>query len=205
MAVDVLKRETHKYSARPVELDYESLFSKRVPAQLEWIDDSHTYVIKSSHKGLHVSDSLWKTTAYTLDFQILDREFSLNYRFKNLHEEILSSMKFLNYSDDWDDENAVGCDSKIFLRTIELLVAYAEYVYKFYDIVIKTPEISLVRDGSFDIEWRTKNRTLLMNIVNSDSFDVHFYGKDTNTTVLKGFLINIDINRELAHWMQRLI
>lgn len=140
-----------------------------------------------------------------LHFNILEKSFFLDRKFKGLYDEVIASKKYLEYEDDWDDEHAVGCDPQIYLRTIELLLGYAEYVFKFYDIIVKAPSINLLTDGSFDIEWRCTHRTLLMNVVNSEKFDIHFYGKDLNTTVLKGFLFDLEINRELSHWMQGLI
>lgn len=131
--------------------------------------------------------------------------FSINHKLKGIYEEILSSHRYLEYRDNWDDDDAIGCNPKVYLMTIELLVKYAEYVLKFYDIVIKVPEISLTRDGSFDIEWRCDNRMLLMNVMNDEKLDVHFYGKDVNSTVLKGFLSDLEINKDVSHWMQKLI
>ncbi|WP_016990266.1 hypothetical protein [Flavobacterium sp. ACAM 123] len=131
--------------------------------------------------------------------------FSINHKLRGIYEEVLSSHRYLEYKDDWDDDDAIGCNPQVYLWTVELLIKYAEYVLKFYDIVVKSPEISIARDGSFDIEWRCDNRMLLMNVVNSEKLDVHFYGKDVNSTILKGFLHDLEINKEVSHWMQKLV
>lgn len=131
--------------------------------------------------------------------------FSINHKLRDIYEEVLSSHRYLDYKDNWDDEDAIGCNPQVYLWTIELLIKHAEYVLKFYDIIINAPEISIVSDGSFDIEWRCDNRMLLMNVVNDQKLEIHFYGKDVNTTVLKGFLYDLEINKDVSHWMQKLI
>lgn len=134
-----------------------------------------------------------------------DKVFTINHKLRSIYDEVLASHRYLEYKNDWDDDDAVGCDPQVYLWTIELLIKYAEHVLKYDDIVIKAPEINITKDGSFDLEWRCKSRMLLMNVVNSKKFDVHFYGKDVNSTVLKGFLDNFEINREVSHWMQKLV
>ncbi|WP_269237350.1 hypothetical protein [Flavobacterium flavigenum] len=181
-----------------------------------------TYDTAMQFKSIHAQESEWsdifgssKTASKNMvmlswdtkpfSIIILDKSFTISHKLKGLYEEILISKRYLDYKDDWDDEDAVGCNPKVYLMTIELLILYAEYVLKFHDVVIKVPEISLTRDGSFDIEWRCDNRMFLMNVVNDEKLDVHFYGKDVNSTVLKGFLHDFEINRDVSHWMQKLI
>jgi hypothetical protein len=137
--------------------------------------------------------------------EILDHRIELNGALSNLHEEIISSKIYLSYKEDWDDENALGCDPDVYLNTIKLLVTYANYIYNISTIEIKVPEINFARDGSFDLEWRCEKRMLLMNILNKKDLDVHFYGEDTKSnTTLKGFLDGFEINNHLSFWLQKL-
>ena len=180
---------------------YDAVQFVSMPSQeSEWEDIFVSAKRAASRSHIFMS---WDIAPFSV--KLYDKSFSINHKLKGIYEEILYSKKYLDYKDDWDDENAVGCNPKVYLMTIELLISYAEYVLKFYDIVIKVPEISLTRDGSFDIEWRCDNRMFLMNVLNDEKLDVHFYGKDVNSTVLKGFLTDFEINREVSHWMQRLI
>ncbi len=194
-----LDRQIKSYKHNSFRVGYDTLqFVPVSPLESGWKDMEDIFV--SSKNNIFIS---WDIAP--LYIKINDKTFSISHKLKGLYEEILYSKRFLDYEDDWDDENAVGCNPKVFLMTIELLILYAEYVLKFHDVVIKVPEISLTRDGSFDIEWRCDNRMFLMNILNDEKLDVHFYGKDVNSTVLKGFLNDFDVNREVSHWMQRLI
>ena len=188
-----------RFSSELSSLDYtEDLTLRSSLKQRDYLSGFTLGVVHHAHR----LDDLW--TFSPLTFEILGKNFSLNHRLKNLYHEIQESKRFLSYKDDWDDEDAIGCNAEVYLRSIDLLIVYAEYVLKFHDIVFKVPEISLLRDGSIDIEWRSTNRMLLINVVNSQQYEVHFYGKDKNTTVLKGFLYNNEINRDLSHWMHGL-
>ena len=138
-------------------------------------------------------------------FNILDKKFVLRYELKVLYEEIIESKKYLDYKYDWDDEEAVACNPYIFIRAIEMLIIYSENVFKFHNIVIKAPEITLGVDGSIDLYWKCENKMLLMNVVNLEEFDVHFYGKSIKGTVIKGFLSNLEIDRDLSNWMKELL
>ena len=138
-------------------------------------------------------------------FNILDKKFTLSHELKSIYEEIVYSKKYLDFADDWDDEDALGCNPKIFIRAIELLIIYAENVLKFHSISIKPPEISLGVDGSIDLYWKCENKMLLMNVVNLLEFDVHFYGKSIAGTVIKGFIIDFDIDKDLSNWMKELL
>ncbi len=137
---------------------------------------------------------------------ILHNKFEISNELFKLYYEINDSKKYLDYKEDWDDDNAIGCNPITYMYTIKLLITYANYVFKFHDIIMNVPEINLAKDGSFDLEWRCNKRMLLMNIINSKNMDVHYYGEDFESrTILKGFLNGFEINRELSHWMQELI
>lgn len=197
--MSLLQLERGSIRRGAVKVSYDDMPFKSIYAgELEW--DEKFVSPKLPPKGYYIT---WDIEPFHV--KIHNKSFNISPKLKLLYEEILLSKKYLDYKDDWDDEDAIGCNPKVYLMAIELLILYAENVLKFYDIVIKVPEISLTRDGSFDIEWRCDNRMLLMNVVNDEKLDVHFYGKDVNSIILKGFLHDFEINRDVSHWMQKLI
>ncbi len=131
--------------------------------------------------------------------------YSVDAKLNPLIECIKSSLYILALEDGWADDEGVACTDSTFNNAVALLVNYAHEVLDNYGILIKNPAINLCKDGSIDLEWRTPHLILLMNITNNNVLDVHFYGEDFRTqTILKGFLDNLQPNRDLTFWMQKL-
>lgn len=146
------------------------------------------------------------TDLYRYDFKIKDRHYTLDIKCKLIYDEIINSKKYLQYADGWDDENAIGCNEAVYLRAIDFLVEYTRIVLNSHDVVLKVPEINLGRDGSIDIEWRLKDRSLLLNFLNREDYEMHFYGRTKNVNVsLEGILNDKKINIDLTNWMQYLV
>lgn len=140
-----------------------------------------------------------------IEIKIGDKILYIDSKLINISKCIENSEYILNLKDDWDDENALGCNPFIYYRAIEILTRYSQNLLTSYGIVIDKPEINLAKDGSIDLEWRTDSVILLINIQNTDIIDVHYYGEDFKTkTILKGFIDSFRINKDLAFWMQKL-
>ena len=140
-----------------------------------------------------------------LKIDILDKSFSLNRKLTNIYKAIQNSKNLLDLKEDWDDEGALACSPKTYLRAIEFLVRYSNEVLITYNIIIDFPEINLAKNGSIDLEWRNENYILLINFINSKELDIHYYGEDSiSKTIIKGFIDYKSINKDLAFWMQKL-
>ena len=178
--------------------------------RLEW--EKFT-VVKAPRlvKGYRHISSLSETPFIVLQPQTLQIEtsegiFHIDSKLNLILDEINESKSLLNLLDDWDGEDAVGCNPVILDRAINILLKYSQNVLKYHNAVIFPPEINLAKDGSIDLEGRNNNMIFLFNIVNSEKLEIEYYGNDLNSkTVIKGVLENYSINRTLSFWMQNLI
>ena len=124
----------------------------------------------------------------------------------HIYDAIEASKNILALADDWDEDDASGCNELIYDRAVNLLIKYSQNVLKYHSTVINAPEINIGKDGSIDLEWRNEGRILLINILNKEDFEAHYYGSDFKTeTIIKGFLKGYVINRNLSFWMQSLV
>ncbi|MEP6804655.1 MAG: hypothetical protein ABI892_09035 [Flavobacterium sp.] len=130
--------------------------------------------------------------------------FNLDERLHNIYESIQQSKSLLDCKDGWDEEDAVGCNSLIYDRAINLLIKYSQNVLRYHNVNIQAPEINLGRDGSIDLEWRCDKSIFLITTLNTLDFEAHFYG-DGDGTVLKGSINDYTINRFLSYWMKCLM
>ncbi len=189
----------HKSSGWCVEPNYGKI--------VEWKNISN---IKPTHKFKTCRD-FSSLSEIILQPQLLPIEtsegiFYIDSKLNHILDEIKLSNSLLNLEDDWDSEEAMGCNPIILDRAINILLKYAQNVLKYHNTVILTPEINLGKDGSIDLEWRSHNKIFLFNIINSEELKVEYYGNDLNTkTIIKGVLDNYSINRTLSYWMQNLI
>lgn len=143
-------------------------------------------------------------TKQNLEIETLEGSFNLDEKLHNIYDAIQESKILLKYENDWDEEGAMGCNEIVYDRAINLLIKYSQNVFRYHNVSIDAPEINLGRDGSIDLEWRCGKSILLITILNSVKFDVHFYGDD-NGTILKGTLTDYKINRFLSFWMRCLV
>lgn len=131
--------------------------------------------------------------------------YSVDIKLKSLIESVESSKYILDLEDDWDEAGALSCNEESYNNAIKLLIKYSKELLTQYSVIIKNPDISPCRDGSIDLEWRDDNSSLLINITTKSEIDIHYYAEDYRTnTILKGFLNDLQINRELLFWMQKL-
>lgn len=140
-----------------------------------------------------------------LEVDVFQKTFLLNRKLTSIYKAIQSSKSILDLKDDWDEDGALPCKPLIYTRAIEFLVRYANEVLVSHNFSIDYPEINLVKDGSIDLEWRDENYILLINILNTEKLDIHYYGEDLKSkTIIKGFIDYNSINKDLAFWMQKL-
>jgi hypothetical protein len=113
----------------------------------------------------------------------------------------------LELEDDWDDMEAVEINKGIYFETIDLLMMYAEYIYRMFDkTIIRPPEINPVPNGTVDLSWRTPNANLLMNIkIKNDSYLTTCYGHSKDSVVVLEGLVNMgSVDNDIASWMKKL-
>ncbi len=134
-----------------------------------------------------------------------ERWFYLNSKLRHLYDVILDSRKILDLKEDWDQDGAIAVNKEIYFRAIETLIAYSNNVLNVHNIAINAPHISVAADGSIDLDWKTPTSELLLTILNTEDFSLHYYGDDgNNNTVIKGTLNESRINEDLSYWMRKL-
>ncbi len=135
-----------------------------------------------------------------------DKTFILDRHLVNIKNTIIASESLLQLEDDWDEEGAIATNKLTYSRAIELLINYSRHLLTTYNSIISVPEINITKNGSIDLEWRTENYILLINIQNNVDLYVHYYGEDyKGKTIIKGFIESFLINNDLAFWMQKLV
>lgn len=140
-----------------------------------------------------------------LKIEVFQKSFLLNRKLVFIYKTIQESKSLLNLKEDWDVEGALTCKKNTYSSAIEFLVKYSNEIFVSHNLVIEPPEINLTKDGSIDLEWRNDNYILLINFLNSEKLDIHYYGEDSKTkTIIKGFIDYNSINKDLAFWMQKL-
>ena len=134
--------------------------------------------------------------------------FKIKSELNLIANSIKNSFSLIDLKDDWDENGALGFNSLTYLNAISFLIRYSESIIDDYEIAIQAPEINLTRNSSIDLEWRTKNQILLINITNTidNRFEIHYYGEDlvTNNSI-KGVLSSDKSDDEdLKFWMRKL-
>jgi hypothetical protein len=160
----------------------------------KYFEPKTKYNIKSLH------NSNFKTII------IDDKSFYILNIYSTLIETIEKSTSILKLSACWDGEDAKSIEKGIYFETITYLINLTEHIYKNYNIIISSPEINPCRDGSLDLEWRTSENVLLINLKNDMDLDIHYYGENkiTNNSI-KGISKDNSLNEDLCFWMKKLI
>lgn len=123
--------------------------------------------------------------------QINGERYIIDEKLKHISTTINNSNYLLKLEEDWDSDGALGINELVYYRAIKLLVTYSKSILKNFEIAIKSPDISAGRDGSIDLNWKNENSGMLITILNTPDFNIHYYGDDgNNNTVIKGFLTN---------------
>lgn len=156
-----------------------------------------------TRKRIKSDKAVWVNSHIVIS--VFEKTFLLNRKLTSIHKSIQSSKSILDLKEDWDEDGALACRPLIYTRAIEFLVRYSNEVLVSHNISIDFPEINLAKDGSIDLEWRNENYILLINFLNSEKLEIHYYGEDTNSkTIIKGSIDYNSINKDLAFWMQKL-
>ncbi len=77
----------------------------------------------------------------------------------------------------------------------DFLTIYANWIKVHYDILIETPNISVLPNGSVDILWYNKKGKMLINVDDASDRKVHYYSDFHNKkNPIKG---NVDLDSEI--------
>lgn len=170
---------------------------------------SDTFLRKSDFKYFDKKVRYSKKNYYKSYYKSIlvgNKTLNINHNFSSLIGAINSSYYILNLTDCWDGENAEPIKNDIYFITIEYLVNLTDFIYNNFNVIIAVPEINPCKDGSLDLEWRTNENVLLINLKSSNNLDIHYYGENkiTNNSI-KGISKTIAINEDLCFWMKKLV
>lgn len=161
-------------------------------------------IFKSNIPNVKEEKATWINEKILLN--VGEKTFVLDRQLVNIKNVIVSSENLLKLENDWDDEGAISTNKVIYGRAIDILLNYCRDIMNNYKIIVSAPEINITKDGSIDLEWRSKDYILLLNIQNSEDFVVQYYGEDYKSkTIIKGIIESYTINNDLAFWMQKLV
>ena len=120
--------------------------------------------------------------------------------FARILAEIDSSRELLSRKEDWDDEGANAFSPDTWKRAERFLITQADHAYRTLGIVIPSPNISGVADGSIDIHWKSANFELLVNVPQKNE-PVSFYGDDFGAATIHGTLTSVEASPALLAFL----
>lgn len=105
--------------------------------------------------------------------------------------------------ENWDDSGAYKVPQPVFNNATLFLEKYALYILNDLETIIAAPDMSPVKDGSIDLEWRTPHARMLVNVKTSG--DIAYYGDNYNDlNSIKGKIVADPVQKFLAVWMTKL-
>jgi hypothetical protein len=151
----------------------------------------------------------WSVAYYIPSFsnkiEIGQKVYEVQPAFKNLLEVIEESKNILDLKEGWDENNAVTISLETWVSAATFLIEYAQFIFdSFSQVVIDTPEINAVPNGTIDLSWRTSKARMLINIRKDEGeFLAYFYGDlYKNKYPTKGSVPTSAVMSHLAQWMK---
>jgi len=120
-----------------------------------------------------------------------------------LHEiekAIEESRSILDLRDDWDGEGSPGYADEVLDRANEFLIENAVHLWTTCGLRVDAPVIGPGPNGSIDIHWRTRDRSLLVNIPADDDEVATFYGDDRRDPARRTVEGRLDLSAQ-NHWL----
>ncbi|MEX0966749.1 MAG: hypothetical protein WD077_05890 [Bacteroidia bacterium] len=139
--------------------------------------------------------------------ELIDVKVNIDFRFSEIADEIEASKYILELEQGWDGENAEIIKSEIWKAATKFLINAALEINKEYSVIIQTPEINPVKDGSIDLSWRTEKARMLINVrERAGEMVANYYGDFYNNEKPRKGSDSLDSNIEdLVVWMRNLV
>ena len=123
--------------------------------------------------------------------------------FKHLTQAIHAAKSILKLPINWDEDGALPVSPLTYDSAMRFLQQYVLFIFDNYKVIIETPSINPVKNGSIDLEWQTPNARLLINI--RDTQNAYYYGdQHKNINSIKGNVSIQTVENFLAVWMTKL-
>ncbi len=139
----------------------------------------------------------------TIQIKIGNDFYQIPDELSEIASEIRDSKKILNLKYDWDSEGALSVPQFVWERAVKTLISYSKWIWENKGVILVTPSIDALADGSIDIMWNGTKGRLLLNIRNSPISEAHYYG-DTyeGKNKFKGVIKNLnEVQTFFAYWL----
>lgn len=121
----------------------------------------------------------------------------------SIERAIEGSRSILAIEEDWDGEGSLAYDESTWRRATEFIRRITIPFITIYKKQIDPPKITAGPDGSIDVRWIGKRRTMLLNFPADDNMPPDFFGHDKGQDTLKGTLDLASQNHWLLLWLTR--
>jgi len=134
------------------------------------------------------------------------KSYNVPVELNSIIQEIEDSKFIPTLKSDWDNENALPIDEKLYFDVIDFLLEYSTLLFSLHQISIHPPEINPCRDGSIDLSWRTPTVRLIINFktLNNNTSATFYRDYYNNKNSNKGELILGTIDESFFVWMKLL-
>jgi hypothetical protein len=122
---------------------------------------------------------------YVENFRKKEQIPNTQYKFSELNKEIEKSKYILDLKDNWDDEGSVGYDKITWVKSVEFVTKYANWILESFNKIIDTPKIYHGPKGGIDILWERENYRMLIHI-DKEGVNGLFYADNNDGQISEG-------------------
>lgn len=133
-----------------------------------------------------------------------ESQYLLPWELRAIAKQIEESKEILNYGFDWDDESGLPTSEATFTNAAEFLILYSNDIYNNYHLILDTPYVDILKDGSVSVHWETSVGKLLI-IFKQNTALAYYYAerKDNNIPFKSAVEIGKPVDPFLALWMKK--
>lgn len=117
-------------------------------------------VQKPHYKNIHV--------------QINDDSIKLPKELESIVNQIEEAKEILDYNFNWDEQAAMPTNVKTFEQAAAFIKNYALYLYQTYSVILTTPYIDILKDGSVSVHWENLKSQFLI-VFKEENVDLAYY------------------------------
>ncbi len=138
----------------------------------------------------------------TIEIAIGDSIIEIANELSEIASTINESKRILDLQNDWDSEGALSVEPFVWERAVNTLLIYSQWILVNKGIILTTPTIDAIADGSIDIMWSGSKARLLLNVRSSNPSEAHYYG-DTyeGKNKFKGAIDLAEVQDFFAYWL----
>ena len=125
---------------------------------------------------------------------------------EQFNKVVNDSLHILDWDNGWDDGKAISIDKRIFFTSTDCISKYIENIFYEQGVVINSPTINPLVNGSLDFEWISEKVRFLINFRVQDESIIGYYYGDlyNNRLAIKGTIPTDKVYDHLMKWMQNL-